>query len=47
MNPTDNKPSQGKDETLEPPASTELRQILEDYANDLRKIIMKLRKHLN
>ena len=48
MNPTNKKPCLGKDaKTPEPPPSAEIRQILEDYANDLRKIIKKLRKLLN
>jgi hypothetical protein len=47
MNPTDRKPSQGKKQAPDPPLSAEIGQILEDYANDLRKIIKKLRGHLN
>jgi len=45
MNPT--KPPQRKNEAPEPPPSAEIRQILEDYANDLRKIIKRLRNLLN
>jgi hypothetical protein len=48
MSPTDKKPCPGKEATrTEPPRLTEIRQILEDYASDLREILKKLRKHLN
>jgi hypothetical protein len=48
MNPADEKPCQGKEATRsKPPRIAEIRQILEDYANDLREIIKKLRKPLN
>jgi hypothetical protein len=46
MAPTDEKPSQREEET-KPPPSAEFRQMLEDYARDMRVIINKLRRKLN
>jgi hypothetical protein len=40
------KPHQPKKET-KPPRLAEMQQNLEDYANDLRKIIEKLRRKLD
>jgi len=48
MNLTDEKPCPDKEATRTKPSRiVELRQVLEDYANDLREIIKKLRRHLN
>jgi hypothetical protein len=49
MNPPDEKPSQGGKATTEtnPSRSAQIRGIIEDYANDLREIIRKLRRKMN
>jgi hypothetical protein len=48
MKSPDEKPNPGKDAAnTKPSRSTEIRQIIEEYANDLREIIMKLGKPLN
>jgi hypothetical protein len=48
MNLTDEKPCPDKEATRTTPSRiVEIRQVLEDYANDLREIIKKLRRHLN
>jgi hypothetical protein len=48
MNLTDEKPRPDKEATRTTPSRiVEIRQVLEDYANDLREIITKLRRHLN
>jgi len=49
MNPPDEKPSQGGKATTEtnPSRSAQIREIIEDYANDLREIIRKLRRKMN
>jgi hypothetical protein len=48
MNPTDEKPHLDKEATRSKPTRlADIRQILDDYANDLREILKKLRKHLN
>jgi len=47
MDPTDEKPRPDKEATRTKSRLAEIRQILEDYANDLREILKKLRKHLN
>jgi hypothetical protein len=48
MNPADEKPHPDKGATrTKPPRLAEIRQVLEDYVNDLREILKKLRKHLN
>ena len=41
------KPNLYNAANTKPSRSTEIRQIIEEYANDLRETIMKLRKHLN
>jgi hypothetical protein len=46
MTPTDEKPRL-HEETTKPSRLAEIHQILEDYANDLREILKKLRKLLN
>jgi hypothetical protein len=46
MDPTDEKPCQREEET-KPLRLAEIRQMLEDYVNDLRAIIKKLRRKLN
>ncbi|MCP3459742.1 hypothetical protein [Bradyrhizobium sp. CCGUVB23] len=40
------EPRQNK-ETTKPSRLEEARRIIEEYANDLREIIKKLRRHLN
>jgi hypothetical protein len=48
MNPTDEKQHLDKEATrTKPPRLAEIRQILEEYASDLREILKKLRKSLN
>jgi hypothetical protein len=47
MKSPDEKPNPGKDAAnTRPSRLTEIRRTIEGYANDLREIIMKPRKHL-
>jgi hypothetical protein len=46
MEPTDEKPTR-REEEGKPPHSEEFRQMLENYARDLRAILEKLRRKLN
>jgi hypothetical protein len=46
--PHDQKPNTGsKTEETKPSRTDEARRIIEEYANDLREVIKKLRKSLN
>jgi hypothetical protein len=49
MNPPDEKPNPGKEATKEakPSRAAEVRRTIEEYANNLREIIRKLRGRLN
>jgi hypothetical protein len=44
--PTDEKPCQ-REEEIKPTRLAAFREMLEDYASDLRAIIKKLRRKLN
>jgi hypothetical protein len=46
MEPTDEEPCNSEEEAKPPPLA-EFRQMLEDYARDLREIINKLRRKLS
>jgi hypothetical protein len=48
MKSPDEKPNPDRDAVeTKPPRQTEARQIIEEYVNDLREIITKLRGRLN
>jgi hypothetical protein len=47
MNTTDRPDPDEKAPEAELSRSEEILRIIEEYANDLRKIIRKLRRHLN
>jgi hypothetical protein len=48
MNPQDDKPASGPEKPSEPSSEEEARRIiLEEYADDLRKLLRKLRKLFN
>jgi hypothetical protein len=48
MKRPDEEPGQGNEAAKgKPSRSEEIRQIIEEYANDLREIIKKLRRHFN
>jgi hypothetical protein len=49
MNPPDEKPNPGKEAAKEakPSRAAEVRRTIEEYANNLREIIRKLRGRLN
>lgn len=45
MNPREEPPKPKGDQTPEPSRVEEARRIVKEYANDLREIIAKLRRH--
>jgi hypothetical protein len=47
MKPHALEPEKTPDDVPKPSRSEEARRLIEEYANDLREIIKKLRRHLN
>jgi hypothetical protein len=47
MKPQDDEPTSGPKKPSKPSRTEEARRIVEEYANDLREILQKLRKFLN
>jgi hypothetical protein len=47
MNPQDDKPASGPQKPSEPSREEKARRIVEEYADDLREFLRKLRKLLN
>jgi hypothetical protein len=45
--PQDDKPTSGPEPPSKPSRTQEARRIVEEYANDLREILKKLRKRFN
>jgi len=47
MTASDEKPPVGRESDETPPAASEFRRMIDEYANELRQIVQKLRKRLH
>jgi len=47
MTASDEKPPVGREADETPPAASEFRRMIDEYANELRQIVQKLRKRLH
>jgi hypothetical protein len=47
MKPPHEKPGSEKEATIDMSRTAEIRKFIEDYVNDLRKIVERLRRKMN